>query len=32
LKIDEANNTKIRVTFGAIGRVMGEEPPGDKPA
>ena len=32
LKVDEANNTKIRVTFGAIGRVVGEEPPSDKPA
>jgi preprotein translocase subunit YajC len=25
LKIDEANNTKIDVTFGAIARVIGEE-------
>lgn len=32
LKIDEANNTKIRVTFAAIGRVVTDEPPGDKPA
>jgi preprotein translocase subunit YajC len=32
LKIDEATNTKIKVTFGAIGRVVGEEPPSDKPA
>lgn len=30
LKIDETNNTKIRVTFGAIGRVIADEPPGDK--
>lgn len=30
LKIDEANNTRIRVTFGSIGRVVGDEPPGDK--
>ena len=29
LKIDEANNTKIRVTFGAIARVVGDEPSGD---
>jgi len=26
LKIDEANNTKIDVTFGAIARVISEEP------
>jgi hypothetical protein len=32
LKIDEANNTKIRVTFGAISRVVADEPQGDKPA
>lgn len=32
LKIDEATNTKIKVTFGAIGRVLADEPPGDKPA
>jgi preprotein translocase subunit YajC len=32
LKVDEATNTKIRVTFGAINRVLGDEPPGDKPA
>jgi preprotein translocase subunit YajC len=32
LKIDEATNTKIKVTFGAIGRVIADEPPGDKPA
>ena len=29
LKIDEANNTKIRVTFGAIARLVGDEPSGD---
>jgi preprotein translocase subunit YajC len=32
LKIDEATNTKIRVTFGAIARVVTDEPSGDKPA
>ena len=32
LKIDEANNTKIDVTFGSIARVVAEEPAGDKPA
>jgi preprotein translocase subunit YajC len=32
LKIDEATNTKIKVTFGAIGRVLADEPPADKPA
>lgn len=32
LKIDEANNTKIRVTLASIGRVVGDEPPADKPA
>ena len=32
LKIDEANNTKIRVTFGAIARIVGDEPSGEKPA
>jgi hypothetical protein len=26
LKIDEATNTKLRVTFGAIARVVGDEP------
>lgn len=29
LKIDEANNTKIRVTFGAIARLVGDESSGD---
>ena len=32
LKIDETNNTKIRVTFSAIGRVLGDETSSDKPA
>jgi preprotein translocase subunit YajC len=32
LKIDEATNTKIKVTFGAIGRVVSDEPPSDKTA
>jgi preprotein translocase subunit YajC len=32
LKIDEATNTKIRVTFSAIGRVIGDEPAAEKPA
>jgi preprotein translocase subunit YajC len=32
LKVDEATNTKIKVTFGAIGRVLADEPPADKPA
>jgi preprotein translocase subunit YajC len=32
LKIDEATNTKIRITFGSIARVLGEESSGEKPA
>jgi preprotein translocase subunit YajC len=32
LKIDEATNTKLRVTFGAIARVVGDEPSSDKTA
>jgi preprotein translocase subunit YajC len=32
LKVDETNNTKIRVTFGAIARVVGDEPAGEKPS
>jgi preprotein translocase subunit YajC len=32
LKVDETNNTKLRVTFGAIARVLSDEPAGDKPA
>jgi preprotein translocase subunit YajC len=30
LKIDETNNTRIRVTFSSIGRVVSDQPPGDK--
>ncbi len=32
LKVDEANNTKLRVTFASIARVIGDEPAGEKPA
>ncbi|MBI3839736.1 MAG: preprotein translocase subunit YajC [Planctomycetia bacterium] len=32
LKVDETTNTKIRVTFGSIARVLGEESSGEKPA
>ena len=32
LKIDETTNTKIRVTFGAIARVLGDEAAGEKTA
>ena len=32
LKIDEANNTRIHVTFGSISRVVADQPPGDKKA
>lgn len=32
LKVDETNNTTIRVTFGAIARIVGDEPSGEKPA
>ncbi len=32
LKIDEANNTRIRVTFGSISRILTDQPPGDKKA
>ncbi len=32
LKVDEATNTKIRVTFGAIARVVGGEPASEKTA
>ena len=32
LKIDETNNTKIRVTISSIARVLGGEAVGDKPA
>jgi len=31
-EIDEATNTKLRVTFGAIARVVGDEPSSDKTA
>jgi preprotein translocase subunit YajC len=27
IKVDESNNTKIRVTLAAIARIMGDEPP-----
>ncbi|MBN2295730.1 MAG: preprotein translocase subunit YajC [Pirellulales bacterium] len=30
IKIDEANNTKLRITFGAIARVIAEESSGEK--
>lgn len=30
LKVDEANNTRIRVTFGSIGRVVSEPQSDDK--
>jgi preprotein translocase subunit YajC len=32
LKIDEANNTKIRVRFSAIASIIGDEPAGEKSA
>jgi preprotein translocase subunit YajC len=32
IKVDEATNTKLRVTFGSISRVIADEPAGDKPA
>ena len=32
LKVDEATNTKIRVTLGSIARVIGDEPSGEKTA
>ncbi len=32
LKIDEANNTKIRVQFSAIARVVADGPAAEKPA
>lgn len=31
LKVDESNNTKIRVTLGSIARVLGEEKSGETP-
>ena len=30
IKVDETNNTKLRITFGAIARVTAEEPVGEK--
>lgn len=32
LTVDEATNTKLRVTFGAIARVLGDETDADKAA
>ena len=32
LKVDEATNTKLRVTLSSIGRVLGDEPSADAPA
>jgi preprotein translocase subunit YajC len=32
IKVDEATNTKLRVTFGSIARVIAEEPAGEKSA
>jgi preprotein translocase subunit YajC len=32
LNIDETNNTKVRVNFGAIARVISDAPEGEKPA
>jgi preprotein translocase subunit YajC len=32
LKVDEATNTKIRVTLGAIAQVLGDEPSEDTPS
>jgi len=31
LKVDEATNTKLRVTLSSIGRVLGDEPSADAP-
>ena len=30
LKVDEATNTKLRVTFGSIARILGETAEADK--
>ena len=30
--IDEANNTRIHVTFASISRIVVDQPPGDKKA
>ena len=32
IKVDEGTNTKLRVTFGAVARVITEQATGDKPA
>ena len=32
IKVDETTNTKLRVTLGAIGKVISDEPAGEKPA
>ena len=32
LKVDESNNTKIRVSMAAIARVVGDEPPKETPS
>jgi preprotein translocase subunit YajC len=32
IKVDEATNTKLRVTLGSISRVMGDQPPPSTPA
>jgi preprotein translocase subunit YajC len=32
IKVDEATNTKLRVTVGAIARIVAEEPPADSSA
>jgi len=31
IKVDEATNTKLRVTLSSIARVLGDEPPGQPP-
>ena len=31
IKVDEATNTKLRVTLSSIGRVLGDEPSADTP-
>jgi preprotein translocase subunit YajC len=32
IKVDEGTNTKLRVTFGSIARVIADEPSAEKPA
>jgi preprotein translocase subunit YajC len=32
IKVDEATNTKLRVTFSSIAKVISDTPAGDKPA